>query len=83
MSFGFAEMWNKEEIARIDSLAAKDKITQQYCLKLNELEEKYCEIINSLPENQRDIIERYIATCEEKDYRFAQLAFIVGTKSRR
>ena len=63
----------------INALAQEDVWYQQLLQQCEEAEKRYQQIVDRLSDEERDSVERYIALCEELEYRRTCLAV---TKTR-
>lgn len=65
---------NEQQEKQLNSLAQADEWYQQLLAKCKNAEARYQQILKRLPSADRDIIETYIALCEELEYRRTCLA---------
>ena len=72
------DIWNDDIMPRLLTLARAD---EDYQTLFRECEEKrmlYEQAVRELTLEEYDLIEDYIASCEELEYRMTQLAFFLG-----
>lgn len=60
------------------NLLAADSVYVELMAQCGELEDAYRQIKDNLAQEDREILERYIALCEEMDYRKLRLALDMG-----
>ena len=72
------EMWNSEISRRAAASAEGDAFYQELLQECEEKEAVYKKITAILPEERRELIEGYIAICEDLEYRMTQLAYELG-----
>ena len=70
--------WNHYAYLKISALAGNDEIYLELQAENKLLEAKYTELMGKLEESERELVDRYIASCEDLEFRFAQLAYCVG-----
>ena len=75
-------MWTDNVAERVLCAANTDVEYQQLLKECLQAEETYKSIVAMLTEEQCVQIERYIALCEELDYRFSQLAYCIGKSEK-
>lgn len=63
---------------QITELAKTDETYRQLLAVCQALEPEYLAVMEKLPLADREVLERYISACEEKEHRFAQLAYDFG-----
>lgn len=66
---------------QVTKLAERDPTFQEMLTICHALEPAYLAVLEKLPEADRKTLEMYITACEDKENRFAQLAYEFG-KSR-
>lgn len=63
-----------DEAARINSELGKDPRYLRLAARCQKFEDEYCRILRSLSQEDQDILEEYIALCQELEYRRARIA---------
>lgn len=75
------DIWNDYAYPRILQLARHDPEYQQYLTEIRKLEAEFLRISAALPERDREILEDYLVSSDNLEYRFAQLAYECGRSS--
>lgn len=68
--------------APILSQLKTDSYYQQMLCECEALEQEYVRITGSLPQEESALIDKYIAICEEMQYREVQIAYAYGIQKR-
>jgi hypothetical protein len=61
--------------------AAKDKEYQEYRKACDLSEREYTRLYKTFSNEQKSIVDKYISTCEDMDFRMMQLAFWYGVEN--
>ena len=77
------EVWNDYAYPEIIALAMQDGIYRELLEENRLLEPEYLKIVEKLEEGDREILDRYIASCESIEYRLAQLAYRFGIMQKK
>ena len=70
--------WDDEVITRLIAAVRMDRDYQELLEQCRSLEEGYCRIMNGLSDSDRTLLDKYIAVCEDMQYRMTQLAYRMG-----
>ena len=70
--------WDIEVIYRLADMVKSDADYQELLEKCRSLETDYLRITDGLPEGDRELLDTYIAACEDMQYRMTQLAYLLG-----
>ena len=70
--------WDSEVIYRLSDMVKSDADYQELLERCCSLETDYLRIMNGLSEEDRELMDRYIAACEDMQYRMTQLAYLLG-----
>ena len=70
--------WNESVYPGIIKMAMRDSVYRELLDENRLLETEYLKIIEKLAEADREILDRYIASCESIEFRLAQLAYQFG-----
>ena len=71
------------DVKRIMKTAEIDPLYQQLLANYRSTEEDYYRIAENLSQEDAQIIDGYLAAGEAVYYRFAQIAFLCGKRSRK
>lgn len=72
------DIWNDYVLPELAKLAQQDENYQRMLMENQKLETSYCDVIDSLSDSDREMIDEYIASCENLEYRLTQLAYELG-----
>ena len=67
--------WNETVYPGIIKMAMRDSVYRELLDENRLLEPEYLKIMEKLVEADREILDRYIASCESIEFRLAQLAY--------
>ena len=70
--------WNDYAYPKITFRAKQDKIYLELWEENSILERKYMALMEKLSETEQEIVDSYIASCEEMDFRLTRIAYQVG-----
>ena len=70
--------WNEYAYPGVIAMAMQDNIYRELLDENRQLEPEYLKIMEKLVEADREILDRYIASCESIEFRLAQLAYRFG-----
>ena len=70
--------WNEYAFPKITARAKQDKVYLELLEENKKLEPEYMGIMENMASAEQEMIERYIASCEGMEFRFAQIAYQVG-----
>ena len=74
--------WNEYAYPKITSRAKQDKIYLELQAENRILEQEYVKLIEKMDESEKEILDRYIASCENLEFRFAQIAYWIGRNEK-
>ena len=72
------DLWNDLVVFQLADVSQKDECYQALLCQCATAEADYLSLLQRLSTNDRICIERYIALCEETQYRLTQLAYQLG-----
>ena len=67
--------WNETVYPGIIKMSMRDSVYRELLDENRLLEPEYLKIMEKLVEADREILDRYIASCESIEFRLAQLAY--------
>ena len=70
--------WNEYAYPRITAMAMDDSLYRELADENKQLEPEYLKILEKLDDGDREMLDRYIASCESIEFRLAQLAYRLG-----
>ena len=70
--------WNEYAYPRITAMAMDDSLYRELADENKQLEPEYLKILEKLDDGDREMLDRYIASCESIEFRLAQLAYRFG-----
>ena len=70
--------WNELAYPKITARATKDRIYLELQSENRILEQKYVKLMENLSEREQEIVDAYVASCEELEFRLTQIAYQVG-----
>ena len=70
--------WNEYAYPRITAMAMRDSLYRELADENKQLEPEYLKILQKLDDSDREMLDRYIASCESIEFRLAQLAYRFG-----
>ena len=76
------EQWLKTGANQVQELLEHDPEYKQMMAELVQAEEEYLKIMAKLSPEDREIVEHYIALCEDVEYQKTHTAFRVGKMLR-
>lgn len=65
---------------RISDAVKNDTFYQELLHLCKDAEPEYLRIRDALPEHDQELLDQYISTCEEMEYRRTVLAYAIGTR---
>ena len=72
------EHWNEYAYPKITARARQDKIYLELLREYKILEQEYEKLMEKMSETEQEIVDSYIASCEELEFRLTQIAYQVG-----
>ena len=72
------EHWNEYAYPKITAKARQDKIYLELLREYKILEQEFEKLIEKMSETEQEIVDSYIASCEELEFRLTQIAYQVG-----
>ena len=72
------DRWNEYAFPKITATAMQDKVYAALLEENRILESEYMGIMENMAPAEQEMLERYIASCESLEFRFAQIAYQVG-----
>ena len=72
------EHWNEYAYPKITAKARQDKIYLELLREYKILEQEYEKLMEKMSETEQEIVDSYIASCEELEFRLTQIAYQVG-----
>ena len=72
------EHWNEYAYPKITARARQDKIYLELLREYKILEQEYEKLMEKMSETEQKIVDSYIASCEELEFRLTQIAYQVG-----
>ena len=72
------DLWNDYAYPKIAARAKRDEIYLELQRENRILEQEYMKIVENLVPSEQEMVERYIASCEAMEFRFAQIAYRIG-----
>ena len=72
------DTWNQYAYSQIAAMARQDNVYLELLEECKVFEAKYLVLMEKLDETEREIVDSYIASCENMEFRFAQLAYCYG-----
>ena len=76
------EQWLNIGADQVEAILKNDKDYQQMLVELEQAEEKYLNVVAKLSAEEREIVEDYIALCEDVEYQKTHTAYKVGRMFR-
>ena len=70
--------WNEFAYPKITARARQDRIYLELLGEYKILEQGYRKLMEKMSETEREIVDSYIASCEELEFRLTQIAYQVG-----
>ena len=70
--------WNEFAYPKITARATEDQIYLELQSENRILEQKYVKLMENLSEREQKIVDAYVASCEELEFRLTQIAYQVG-----
>ena len=70
--------WNEDAYPKITARAKKDKIYLELMEENRILEQEYAKIMERMREAEQEIVDAYIASCENLEFRLTQIAYQIG-----
>jgi hypothetical protein len=74
--------WLETGMHQVNALLGKDADFQELLEQLTVALEKYQSVMDRLPQEEKEIIEDYIALCEEVEYQKTHTAYYCGKRNR-
>ena len=74
--------WNEYAYPRITEMAMDDSLYRELADENKQLEPEYLKILEKLDDGDREMLDRYIASCESIEFRLAQLAYRFGIEQK-
>ena len=74
--------WNDYAYPGTIAMAMRDSVYLELLEENKVLESEYIRIMEKLDESDRDLLDRYIASCESVEFRLAQLSYRFGTQKK-
>ena len=74
--------WNEYAYPRITAMAMDDSLYRELADENKQLEPEYLKILQKLDDSDREMLDRYIASCESIEFRLAQLAYRFGIEQK-
>ena len=72
------EHWNEYAYPKITARARQDKIYLELLREYKILEQEFEKLMEKMSETEQEIVDSYIASCEELEFRLTQIAYQVG-----
>ena len=72
------EHWNEYAYPKITARARQDKIYLELLREYKILEQEYRKLMEKMSKTEQEIVDSYIASCEELEFRLTQIAYQVG-----
>ena len=73
--------WLETGMHQVNALLSNDPDFQQLTQRLQEAETHYLALIRKLPPEEQEIMEDYIALCEETEYQKTYTAYYCGKQN--
>ena len=70
--------WNEYAYPKIAAKAKQDKIYLELQAENRILEQEYVRIMERMREAEQEIVDAYIASCENLEFRLMQIAYQLG-----
>ena len=70
--------WNEYAYPKITARAKKDKIYLELLEENRILEQEYAKIMERMHEAEQEIVDAYIASCENLEFHLTQIAYQIG-----
>ena len=70
--------WNEYAYPKITAKAKQDKIYLELQAENRVLEQEYVKLMERMGKLEREIVDSYIASCEDLEFRMLQIAYQVG-----
>ena len=74
--------WNEYAYPRVTAMAMDDSLYRELADENKQLEPEYLKILEKLDDGDREMLDRYIASCESIEFRLAQLAYRFGIEQK-
>ena len=72
------DYWNEHAYPKITARAKKDKIYLELQAENRILEQEYVKLMEKMGESEQEIVDAYIASCENLEFRLTQIAYQIG-----
>ena len=70
--------WNEYAYPKITARAKEDKIYLELLEENGILEQEYVKLMDRMDEPDRELLDAYIASCENLEFRLTQIAYLIG-----
>ena len=70
--------WNEYAYPKITARARQDNIYLELLTENRILEQKYRKLMEKMGEAEQEMVDSYIASCEDLEFRLTQIAYQVG-----
>ena len=72
--------WNEYAYPKITARAKQDEIYLELLAENRILEQEYVKLMERMGESEQEIVDSYIASCENLEFRLTQIAYQVGRR---